>query len=92
MALQEYMQPEKLSANTYRKLVCCHKALWYNYLFAICMCSLPLKDTVLFEVLLGIHYTCPQSTPHSIMVHLTQLGTTCQGQHSSHAQLRDSSA
>lgn len=38
-------------------------------------------------------YPLHQSTPHSLTVHLPQLGTTCQGQHTlTHAQLRDSSA
>lgn len=73
----------KPSGITISLLFVCAHCLWKTQSFL---------SALLSEVLLGIHYTCPQSTPHSIMVHLTQLGTTCQGQHSSHAQLRDSSA
>lgn len=97
MTLQEYGQAQKSSANAHSKLVVCsQKSPWYNQLFVIYMCSLHQREVVflralLSEVPLGTCYTCPQSTSHTLIVHLTQLGRTREVNTIAHPQLRDNS-
>lgn len=98
MALQEYVQAQKSSANTYSKLVVCsHKPPWYNQLFAICMCSLPLRDTVLLSAQCwkcSLVSITPAPKAHHIPPWFTllSLAEPIKVNTTTHAQLRDRSA
>lgn len=51
MALQEYMQAQKSSANTYSKFICCHNPPGTTNSSLLPVCAHCLRETVLLSAL-----------------------------------------